>query len=597
MRKYYILSLILIFAAISLSLIPLANADATVVGENQGQTTISVLPTDEVQLDINSTSAITPAETWFCFTMIKGGVQQPIYFVTSQGTIVPFSQVTDFNTVTYNFGSGPYSTIGTLTMQSLGLNPGDKLIYGYAVSSSDISQVQLPNTVVINVQSSGNYSVSGTITFNGAALPGVNVTLSGTTNNTTTDSNGEYTFSGLGNGSYVISASMNGYSFTPSSQTMQVNGTDVSGVTFSATKSTLSIGAMSLMEKISAGFQFSLAIKSDGTLWAWGLNDSGQLGDGGTTTVSNVPEQIGSDTNWVAVSASNSAPSYSIALKSDGTLWAWGDNAYGELGDGTTTSTNVPEQIGTATDWVAVSTGGSNFTLALKSDGTLWGWGNSEYGQLALESYDIHTSPQQIGTDTNWAAVSAGYDFVMALKSDGTLWAWGNNEFGQFGDGTTTPIISNVPELISTTAKWKAVSAGDDFVVALKPDGTLWAWGRNTFGQLGDGTTTNSDVPVQIGTATNWVAVSADNYSVIALRSDGTLWTWGDNTFGQLGVGPGNISDVPEQIGNSTNWIAVSEGDSHSMGIKSDGTLWTSGFDGTITGGQLFVQIGTDTNW
>ena len=186
--------------------------------------------------------------------------------------------------------------------------------------------------------------------------------------------------------------------------------------------------------------------------------------------------------------------SHSIGLKSDGTLWAWGDNTFGLLGNGTNTDTNTPVQIGTDTNWMAIS-GGFGHTIALKSDGTLWAWGRNDEGQLGDGSSTDRNTPVQIGTATNWTAISAGSQHTIALKSDGSLWAWGYNDDGQLGDGSSTD--RNTPVQIGADTNWTAISAGGYHTIALKSDGTLWAWGYNNEGQLGNGTNTDTNTPAR----------------------------------------------------------------------------------------------------
>ena len=196
--------------------------------------------------------------------------------------------------------------------------------------------------------------------------------------------------------------------------------------------------------------------------------------------------------------------------------------------------------------------------------------------------------------------IEAGLYHSISLKSN-TLWAWGDNRYGQLGDGTTTNRWS--PVQIGTDTNWISIAAGWMHTIALKSDGTIWAWGRNEYGQLGDGTTTNRSWPVQIGTDNYWVSIAAGGEHTIALKSDGTLWAWGFNGYGQLGNGTENKWS-PVQVGMDTNWISIAGGWCHTIALKSDGTLWAWGRneygqlgDGTTTNRWWPVQIGSDTNW
>lgn len=292
---------------------------------------------------------------------------------------------------------------------------------------------------------------------------------------------------------------------------------------------------------------------------------------------------------------------HTVVIKTEGTLWAWGNNSVGQLGNGTTTNRNVPTNIGTASDWKTVAIG-TNHTVALKMDGSLWAWGDNQTGELGDGTTINKNIPVQIGTAKDWQMVAAGNQYTVALKTDGTLWAWGDNYFGELGDGTS--IGKKIPVQIGTAKDWQTITVGYYHTIGVKTDGTLWAWGGNDSGQLGDGTTTKSYTQKKIGTATDWKTVTAGDSHTIAIKTDGTLWAWGKNTYGELGSGTTTVSYIPTKIGTSTDWKDVNSEGSHTIAIKTDGTLWAWGnnFYGELGNGttikSLFpIQIGSANNW
>ena len=304
-------------------------------------------------------------------------------------------------------------------------------------------------------------------------------------------------------------------------------------------------------------------------MWSWGSSSSwGELGQNNTLNRSS-PVQIGTLSNWSDVSGGNN---HVLGLKTDGTLWAWGFNGNGELGQSDLTSRSSPVQIGTLTTWNKISAG-SNHSLAIKTDGTLWSWGRGGSGEGGRNNLTGVSSPVQVGTLTNWSNVSAGGYYSIALKSDGTLWAWGINAFGQLGTNNTTTYSS--PVQVGTLNTWSKIDSGRDtgslqfaYSLAIKTDGTLWAWGLNTSGQLGytQEFTTSLSSPVQLGIWTSWdkIAVNefASNQFSHAIKTDGTLWAWGSNSSGQLGINVATSPVSPVQVGSYNYWEDVSAGTS-----------------------------------
>jgi alpha-tubulin suppressor-like RCC1 family protein len=441
----------------------------------------------------------------------------------------------------------------------------------FAMSSVVVAARVLFAAACRDVTPAAGHIVSGAVSGSGAT--GVSLGLSGgATATITTDASGNYSFSGLADGSYTVTPSLPGYAFIPPSVQVTVNGASLSGQNFSARSATAWVA-------IATGGDHTVALMSDGTLWGCGQNSWGQLGDG-TTTNRYWPLRIGDGFASIAAGAG-----FTLAVKADGTLWAWGYNQYGQLGDGTTQDRHSPVQMGSGYATVAA---GSFHAAALKTDGTLWAWGNNQYGQLGDGTTTSRLSPVQIGT--GYTLVSVGSSHTTAVKADGTLWAWGANAFGYLGDGTTTDRHS--PVAIGTG--FARVAAGLDHTAAVKTDGTLWAWGGNVWGQLGDGTTQEKHSPVQIGNG--FAQVAAGHYRTAAVKVDGTLWTWGANDFGALGngtIGSGTtgVRRSPDQIGIGFARVAV--GEFHMSAVKTSRTLWAWGDNGhgQLGDGTLVDQL------
>ncbi|MBI2319416.1 MAG: hypothetical protein HYU75_21060 [Betaproteobacteria bacterium] len=317
---------------------------------------------------------------------------------------------------------------------------------------------------------------------------------------------------------------------------------------------------MAVTAQVVAGSFHSVALRTDGSLWAWGINSEGELGDG-TATDRHAPVLIG--TGFVSVAAGFY---HTVAIKSDGSLWAWGYNYYGQLGNGTTTNQLSPVLVGSG---FSAAAAGQNHTVALKADGSLWTWGDNGFGQLGDGTTANRSTPQQIGT--GYSAVAAGYSHTVAVKADGSLWAWGHNGYGQLGDGSTNS--GAAPVAIGTG--FASVAAGSFHTLALKTDGTLWAWGYNADGELGDGTTTNRLSPVQIGAG--YSSVVSGNFQSFAFKADGSLWAWGTNQYGQLGDGTTTSRVGPVQIG--AGYTALASGLGHAAALRSDGGLWAWGWN------------------
>jgi alpha-tubulin suppressor-like RCC1 family protein len=338
----------------------------------------------------------------------------------------------------------------------------------------------------------------------------------------------------------------------------------------------IACGAQSV-SNVAAGFYHTVFLKSNGSLWATGWNLYGQLGNASYSTSypygTDVPAQIvASNVTAIAVGGG-----HSLFLKSNGSLWAMGWNAFGQLGDGTTDGgayeVNQPEQI-VASNVTAIAAG-LNHSLFLKNNGSLWAMGDNSYGQLGdgTTNYGNYLTnrPEQI-VASNVTAIAAGYRHSLFLKSDGSLWGMGDNAYGQLGDGAC--INTNLPvEIMSNNVT--AIAAGDQHSLFIESDGSLRAMGNNNAGQLGDPSVIATNSPDLI-VAGNVTAIAAGSTHSLFLKSDGSLWVMGGNHYGQLGNGTYNNTNQPVQI-LASNVTAIAAGYGHSLFIKRDGSLWAMG--------------------
>ena len=319
---------------------------------------------------------------------------------------------------------------------------------------------------------------------------------------------------------------------------------------------------------IAAGGQHSLAVRNDGTAWAWGANTVGQIGDGTTTSPRLIPKIVTGLTGGVLATGGDG---HSHVLKGGGALVGFGVNTNGRIGDGTTTSRLYPEPLTGILAVVDVEDG-DDHTIAMKGDGTIWTWGNNASGQIGDGTTTQRTSPTQITSVTSVSAVAAGYRFSLALKQDGTIRAWGEGSTGQLGNGSTSD--SSSPVQVGTIGNATAIAAGAEHALAVLSDGTVVAWGDNYFGQLGDGTTVDRSSPVAVAGLDDVVAVGAGNSFSVALKHDGSVWTWGANATGALGDGTTTDRGSPAQISGLSDVVQIAVGDQFVLAMTSDATVY-----------------------
>lgn len=339
---------------------------------------------------------------------------------------------------------------------------------------------------------------------------------------------------------------------------------------------------------MSLGGNSTIIIDKNDNMFACGLNYSWQLGIGSTYFNTDTFVEVLPKSNWKNISCGNF---HTLAIRNDGTLWAWGNNEYGQLGNGTTQNQATPIQIGLDTDWDEGNTG-YHFSLAKKKDGTLWAWGRNLFGQLGVGDKNNRNIPTKI-SNTKWKKFTTGNVHNLAIKDDGTLWAWGNSFNGQLGDGSSSESIL-MPKMISPNSDWMSISSEGLHTLAIKDNGTLWSWGNNINGTLGiDSIITRIKSPIQVGNESNWHYINTSELNSAAIKKDGTLWIWGGNEYGQLGFEDTLSRFTPHKFNNDDDWYSISMGLFHIGAMKKDHIIYTWGRNNI---GQLGIGNTIDSN-
>jgi alpha-tubulin suppressor-like RCC1 family protein len=305
----------------------------------------------------------------------------------------------------------------------------------------------------------------------------------------------------------------------------------------------ISLNSITNVIAVSSGYSYYLALTESGEVWSWGTNQNGELGNNSNTN-SNTPVQINGLSNITDIAGGFNQ---SIALKSDGTVWVWGNGSDGAMGNSTYNSWNIPLQVPNLNDVTDIA-GGNNFFVVLKSDSTVWTWGNNSFGSLGIGSFALNSSvPVQITSLSEIVAIDAGADHGISLDSEGRVWCWGYNYAGQLGNGSLAD--SNVPVQVGNLSGIVGIAAGGNASFALTSTGTVLAWGDNFVGQLGNGTAMPySENPVAVVLLNGVEKIEAGLAHVLALKSNGTLWAWGYNSSGQLGIGNTTDGNFPQQV-------------------------------------------------
>jgi alpha-tubulin suppressor-like RCC1 family protein len=333
---------------------------------------------------------------------------------------------------------------------------------------------------------------------------------------------------------------------------------------------------------VSSGAVHCLALLADGTVWAWGRNDKGQLGQPLTTATNAVPLQVPGLPPVIAISAGTG---HNLALTADGLVWAWGWNQYGQLANGaaSTTSVPTPAMISSLTSVTSI-TAGDFHSMVLRADATLWTWGSNRSGEMGngLTSTTPVVSPVEVPGLSNVVAIGSGEDHSMVALADGSVWAWGANQDGQLGLGTSGTTTINSPTLVTSLKGIVAVAGSITNSMAMGSNGSVWMWGSNANGELGNGTGVVDQFPLEVANFTGVTGVSAGGTATVALRSDGTAWSWGGNVYGEQGNGTSQATGstfVPAKIPSLSGVVSLSSGGGFEMAILSNGSLWAWGIN------------------
>jgi alpha-tubulin suppressor-like RCC1 family protein len=320
---------------------------------------------------------------------------------------------------------------------------------------------------------------------------------------------------------------------------------------------------------VSAGRCHSLGVRQNGTAWAWGNGAEGRLGDNTVTNKSSPVSVVGGFTDWCQVSGGFY---HSLGVRCNGSAWAWGAAVFGILGDNTTVSKSSPVSVvGGFTDWCQISASSSH-SLGVRQNGTAWAWGRALYGRLGDNTAVDKSSPVSVvGDFTDWCQLSAGHQHSLGVRQNGTAWAWGRNSAGTLGSNNIVSRSSPV-SVVGGFTDWCQVSAGYNHSLAVRQNGTAWAWGYNTCSKLGDNTLVSSSKssPVSVvGGFTDWCQVSAGHQHSLGVRQNGTAWAWGAGAFGRLGENAtANHCSPVSVVGGLTGWCQAAAGGCHSLAIN-----------------------------
>lgn len=511
---------------------------------------------------------------------------------TNVGSSVPVqvSGLTDIKTV----AAGYEHTVAVKndgTVYAWGLNSDGQLGDG----STENSNVPTEISGLSNINSvSCGYNFTAAVNTVGAVYVWGDNSVGQLGDGTTTDSHEPILLNGL---SGIISvAAGNGHMVAlTENKTVYTWGTNTYGQlgngTTTSSNTPAEIADLSDIASVAAGSDHTVAVSESGSVYTWGRNNLGQLGNGGIID-SSAPAILNSLSGVTSAAAGST---HTVVLTTEGIIYTCGNNAYGQLGNEYKEFRKTPILVDELSDVTAIAVGNLS-TVALKSDGTVWTWGNNTAGQLGYDLPEVSriiasSEAAQVSGLSDIKAIASGCSHTVALGIDGTVYTWGDNRLGQLGDDTTTS--RQTLSAVSSLSGIKAIAAGGSTTFALAENGTVYAWGDNTYGQLGNGTTENSSVPLEISGLNGVTDISTDGLNVLALKSDGTVYAWGLNSLGSLGNGTWDSSSVPAAVENLTNIKEVSAGFAHSAAVDENGDVYVWGWN--LDGEYAISSTNNDT--
>jgi alpha-tubulin suppressor-like RCC1 family protein len=349
----------------------------------------------------------------------------------------------------------------------------------------------------------------------------------------------------------------------------------VAGFKTDFARSDIMTGIFTRSASISAGYSHSLVADSEGKVFSWGWNQYGQLGDGTLIDRSNkVDVLVTNNSAWAGISQVWGGNWFSLALKTNGTVWGWGNNVSGQLGIPGGVSPKIPTLVTGLSGVISIAA--SDHSMVLKTNGLVYTFGPNGFGQLGDGTTTTRPTNVLVSNLTNVIAISAGDFYSMALKSDGTVWTWGYGNVGRLGNGTN--LDQHLPVTVTNVSGAYCIAAGQTHALAACSNGLVYAWGENVWGGLGDGTTTTRMSPVQVAGLSNVVSLAAGNRFSVALDSSHRVWSWGENDFGQLGLGYISTKETNAHlVVGLTNVVAIAAGEAHAMALQADGSLMVWG--------------------